>query len=242
MFFLRRRRHPINDEDLSAYVDGQLEAAARARLEAHIDACAACREALGELRALRRALRELPRAAAPRSFALREADVRPPEAPRPAGALVRAPALLGGVAMVAFVAFGVLVGVDALTEPSARDAGDAAQGRLLGYTELAEEQVTEMAPPTADERRNALSADGELVMEGEVPVEEEDEPGLPASGPVTEAPPSASPSPMPTAAPRAGAEADDDARTRLRAAEAATAAVALVAGGSLALVWWRRRA
>ena len=34
---------------------------------------------------------------------------------------------------------------------------------------------------------------------------------------------------------------NDDDSSRLRIAEAATAAVALAAGGSLALVWWRRR-
>ncbi|MCH7717978.1 MAG: zf-HC2 domain-containing protein, partial [Chloroflexi bacterium] len=54
----------MGDQELSAYVDGQLPSAARARLEEHVQACAACREALEELRALRGALRELPRAAA----------------------------------------------------------------------------------------------------------------------------------------------------------------------------------
>jgi hypothetical protein len=38
------------------------------------------------------------------------------------------------------------------------------------------------------------------------------------------------------------AEAEDDARAPLRLAEGATAALALVAASSLALVWWRRRA
>ena len=38
------------------------------------------------------------------------------------------------------------------------------------------------------------------------------------------------------------AEAEDDGLTPLRVAEGATAALALVAASSLALVWWRRRA
>ena len=38
------------------------------------------------------------------------------------------------------------------------------------------------------------------------------------------------------------AEAGDDGLTPLRVAEGATAALALVAASSLALVWWRRRA
>jgi len=47
-------------EQLSAYLDGELEGAARARVEAHVSACAACREELEELRALDVDLRRLP--------------------------------------------------------------------------------------------------------------------------------------------------------------------------------------
>ncbi|MCH7838168.1 MAG: zf-HC2 domain-containing protein, partial [Chloroflexi bacterium] len=121
MFFWRK--HPIRDVDLSAYVDGQLEPPARDRLEAHIETCTPCREALAELRALRSALQELPPATAPRSFALREADVRA-EA-KPSLTPARPPALLGGLASVALVAFVALVGVDVLGQPSAQRDADA---------------------------------------------------------------------------------------------------------------------
>lgn len=121
MFFWRK--HPIRDVDLSAYVDGQLEPPARDRLEAHIETCTPCREALAELRALRSALQELPPATAPRSFALREADVRA-EA-KPSLTPARPPALLGGLASVALVAFVALVGVDVLGQPSTRGDADA---------------------------------------------------------------------------------------------------------------------
>ena len=109
-------RHPVSGSDLSAYVDGQLGEAARGRVDAHIDACASCREALAELRALRSAIRELPRASAPRSFSLREADVQP-LTPQPSG-FSRAMPALSAVAMVAFLGFWALVGLDASGWPS----------------------------------------------------------------------------------------------------------------------------
>jgi hypothetical protein len=63
---------------LSAYLDGMLDANARARLEAHLADCAACRQQLAELRRVRALMRALPQPALPRSFLL------PVEAPQPA--------------------------------------------------------------------------------------------------------------------------------------------------------------
>jgi len=57
-------------ESLSAYIDGELEAAAAERLEAHLAACEGCRLELQQLRATAAALRDLPEAEAPRSFTL----------------------------------------------------------------------------------------------------------------------------------------------------------------------------
>ncbi|MDI3341474.1 MAG: zf-HC2 domain-containing protein [Sphaerobacter sp.] len=68
----------IPDELLSAYLAGDLEdPAAAERIERHLAACARCRAALGELRALRHLLRDLPAPAVPRSFALTPDMVRP---------------------------------------------------------------------------------------------------------------------------------------------------------------------
>ncbi|MBI4570863.1 MAG: zf-HC2 domain-containing protein [Chloroflexi bacterium] len=220
-----RPRHPVNDSDLSAYVDGALEGAARARVDVHVDACAACREALAGLREVRRALGALPRARAPRSFALREADVRP--APRPAMTPPgRAPALLGGLAAAAFLAFGVLVGVDltAGTSPTHQQTagplsfeaarGDATQGEQ---------------PPVADATTLAAAAPTSLGIAAATP--EPDAGAAPKEDVFTggdETAPSAN-----------GAE---DGRSGLRVAEGALAGVALVAGASLLLVRRRRRA
>lgn len=219
------RRHPVRDEDLSALLDGALDVARRARVEAHVETCDACRVALDELRAVRVALAALPRAQAPRSFALRPADVEAaPVPPAPAG-LGRAPALLGGLAMVSFVAFFVLLGVDLSDgsgEPSAGPGVSTASGVEEQYDaaggdgEERDDNAAELSPPTE-------------VTAGEEPADLPD-PVAPDAGDA--APPAEEPI-------RRASDPDDDAYWR--AAEAAAAALGLVAVGSLALVWWRRR-
>ena len=57
-------------DQLSAYIDGELEAAAAERLETHLAACEGCRLELEQLRATAAALRDLPEVQAPRSFTL----------------------------------------------------------------------------------------------------------------------------------------------------------------------------
>ncbi|MGB2695852.1 MAG: zf-HC2 domain-containing protein [Dehalococcoidia bacterium] len=105
------RRHPVSDEQLSAYLDEQLVAAAGARVQAHVESCASCRQTLDELRAMRSALRSLPSVAAPRSYTLREADVQTPAYVQPGWPSRTMPAL-SGLTAAALVAFVVLVGVD----------------------------------------------------------------------------------------------------------------------------------
>lgn len=55
---------------LSAYLDGQLSARDRRRLEGHLGRCAACHRDMGELRVTVQTLRRLPTLALPRSFTL----------------------------------------------------------------------------------------------------------------------------------------------------------------------------
>jgi len=60
---------------LSAYADGELDARAVERIEAHLAGCEPCREELEGLRLTSAALAGLPEAEVPRSFALRPAQV-----------------------------------------------------------------------------------------------------------------------------------------------------------------------
>ena len=305
MFFCRK--HPIRDVDLSTYVDGQLEPPARDRLEAHIETCTPCREALAELRALRSALQELPPATAPRSFALREADIRT-EA-KPSLTPARPPALLGGLASVALVAFVALVGVDVLGQPSSqRDAdatramsaealedeakvpllaGDDAVGAtptLDGAIGLSSERqetpvdinnttfgglTDDEAGPETDEMGEIGNADGtayntfgatpecppnrECVQlrlsdnaNGEAELELECPSGSACVRVSSNTNGEAEPAPEGTteaaleAASDLAVEPADGSRLPLRVGEVAAAAVALVAGGSFALIWRRR--
>lgn len=106
---LFQRTHRPGAEQLSAYLDGRLDVAAAARIEAHVTACDACRNRLAELRATRDVLRSLPETEPPRSFRLRQSDVEAPLRARPAPPMVRAMPMLGAAAVVVFVA---VVGVD----------------------------------------------------------------------------------------------------------------------------------
>src|ERR1700677_2846646 len=57
---------------LQAYFDGELDALAAAAFEAHLESCAECRAALGDLEVMRSALRtELPYERAPAALAAR---------------------------------------------------------------------------------------------------------------------------------------------------------------------------
>ncbi len=243
-----RRRHPIGDEELNAYIDGELDAAASSRVEAHMESCAACRETVGELRTVSQALQSLPRVQAPRSFALREVDVEPAPA-RTAGWLAGATPLLGGVAAVAFLAFFVLVGVDVTDRSEDSDAMSAGASLSSEMTERNTALDAEMPEglPEADEAtrdaENALPSAGD----GAAPPEEaplaaagDDIPNddLSNNGDVI----SDEGGPDDTSGGFQVLEPGDDDSSRLRIAEAATAAVAIAAGGLLALVWWRRRA
>lgn len=108
-------RHRRFRDQLSAYIDGALDPPAAARLEAHLAQCAPCRVELEQLRATVAALRELPEAEAPRSFALspeRAAVRRPavPAAPLAFGARIAAAGVAVALAAVLVVDLGDLGG------------------------------------------------------------------------------------------------------------------------------------
>lgn len=238
MFFWRRS-HAISEEQLSAYIDGQLDDADAARLEAHAESCSACRDALAELRTVRSTLRELPQVAAPRSFALREADVRPAPATRVSGG--RAPALLGGLASVALVAFLTLVSVDVLDRGSS--GGDAATVSGAAADRSTTEQQysdAEVGDGETQLRENTLGQSG-APSAGSAATPAAREPAV--TGPVPAADDGAQPEGgAPEATTRAAVDDDGVSDALLRAGEVAAAAVALAAAGGFAFAWRRRRA
>ena len=83
-------------ENLSAYLDGALNAHERSRLEAQLSSDPTLKTALEELRAVRAVLRQLPKRRAPRNFTLtpQQAGLRQP-APRAVPFLRLASALTG---------------------------------------------------------------------------------------------------------------------------------------------------
>jgi hypothetical protein len=113
--FLRPRRsdHP-SPEELSAYLDGQLDQTSRTWVDAHVRGCERCAREVASLRATVRLLAALPQVAAPRSFALRDDAIRSRRG-------VWWDASLRAAAAVAAVLFVVLGIVDA-AQPSERQA------------------------------------------------------------------------------------------------------------------------
>jgi hypothetical protein len=240
------RSHPVDDATLNGYVDGELDDADRARVDAHAATCPACRDALTELVVLRESLSALPRARAPRSFALRESDVREEARPQP-GTLQRWQPALSGVAVMAFAAFFLLVGIDMLsvssTTPdslltaddaeSPEDAGQGAEAPAAGDGDQ-------------DERGPAPAAeDSDADVDGEDGLIESSE-GFVSSPEATRAAGFSASPPAPSAtaqpAPSDKEAGDDDTNVALRVAEALAALIALAASGALAVAWWRRRA
>jgi hypothetical protein len=103
--------HRPDGEAISAWLDGALDPAASAKLEAHVAACDACRARAGELRAVRASLAVLPDVEAPRSFRLTPQRLEAPaprRAPAPSPWMRYAPA----VSAAALVVFAVLLSVD----------------------------------------------------------------------------------------------------------------------------------
>ncbi len=232
-----RGRHEVREEDLSAYVDGELNASALQRVEAHLEGCAACRESVTELRAVRQSVKELPRVPVPRSFVLREADVAAAPTKAGGGLFGTVTPLLSGVAAIALVAFVVLAGFDITSDSDG--FSDGSTGRTSGSTLSlpAESEQPELAPSTESAVPPAVGlsdddgTDGEGDTQGGVPSYAADEEPLTDRGQDDQR----------GTFGQEVALAEDTNETGLRIAEAIAAGVAAVAGGAALVIWWRRR-
>jgi hypothetical protein len=143
-------RHRRLREQLSVYIDGELDSAAAERLEVHVEECERCRKELEQLRATATALRDLPEAEVPRSFVLTPQRVAAPRrvAPVPARltfgmriAAAGVAAALAAVLVVDFGDFGANGGTD-----------DAPDGAFMTQTQMADREMEGL--------EEARSADG----------------------------------------------------------------------------------
>lgn len=233
---LFQRSIHASDDDLSAYLDGRLAAATRERIDGHLPGCAICQRALEGLRAVRAALQALPAVRAPRSFALREVEVRPGAR---AGGAARAMPLLSGMTAAALLAFFALVGFDiagsgsSSSSPS-RAALPAAQGTSFGAAEsLSPSKALAMTATFA----NAAGAPDTLQPESTPDLSNAtafaDQPGTLA---FQVAPSVVTPTPATLVAPSESSGND----MAMHVAEAALASMALASGAGVIIVSRRR--
>lgn len=150
-WFNRHRRYR---DDLSAYIDGELPPERTANSEAHLEVCQGCRRELEGLRATALALRDLPPAAVPRSFALTPEQAGRPAGRRPASGV---PAITAGLRLASAglaVALAVVVVVDLSS------SGDSGGERAAGPAALQPRMEAKSADTSADRALGPMEAGG----------------------------------------------------------------------------------
>lgn len=189
MFWFDRHRR-LRDQ-LSAYIDGALDPPAAGRLEAHLGECEGCRTELEQLRSTVAALRELPEAQAPRSFALspERAAVRGPAvpaAPLAFGARLAAAGVAVALAAVLVVDLGDLGGDGATEEVSAPQMTaerEADEGEMEGEGAAPAAVPEPYGTPAAAEDAGADFMRDTGAGAGETPAAGPDEVDAPAAAP-----------------------------------------------------------
>jgi hypothetical protein len=185
MFWFNRHRR-LRDQ-LSAYIDGELDASAAERLERHLAECGRCRQEMEQLRATVAALQELPAVEPPRSFTLSPERVapRPPmpvASPLAFGARIAAAGVAAALAVVLIVDLGDFGG-DGVTD-------DATAPQMMRSEADEEESEAAGGAPAAEDEEETFMGDAETDQVEEPPPTE--------GGQET---PAAAPSPMPTVPP-----------------------------------------
>ncbi len=171
----------LDVELLSAYLDRQTTVAERARVESHLQTCAACRAELESLRRTVAVLAAMPRVPVPRAFTLSEAQVGlRRQAARPSwyGGLLRG---LGAVTALALV---VVVTATLVSRPgwtpgamTARQAPEQAPTQMVAMEAPAPAPAATQAEPAAEAAPAAVAAAVEepAVAALEAPAEVETE-------------------------------------------------------------------
>jgi anti-sigma factor RsiW len=153
-------RHRKWRDDLSAYVDGELNAARLAGLEAHLASCESCRQELAELQATKSLLRQLPEVQAQRSFAVPSGHVVK-RTPAPAPWL----GALRGATVATVAALALLLAVDFVSVDMSDDESASFQAAPAAQQTTAESAAgaaeATQTPIAADQRaREAPASDG----------------------------------------------------------------------------------
>ncbi|MBQ10232.1 MAG: hypothetical protein CMJ45_01635 [Planctomyces sp.] len=166
MLIFRKGHTHIKQDDLSAYLDGQVSGTDAARIDQRLAQCADCREELDALRSTVSMLQRMPELTLPRSFVM----PGPPPAPiaiRPAAPLRMPQWVYSGSAAVAALVLAVLISADVsgllapdlpvrTLESTAAAAPQAAPERLEAD---GAEAAVEMAAPLAPVAELAATAD-----------------------------------------------------------------------------------
>ena len=235
--WLKSYRHPLKEAELSAYLDGRLSPDRSRRLDEHLRSCDPCRRRLADLRALAEALREMPEAPVPRSFALTPEQVRAVRPVRPYAPAGRLYPVFRNAAAAALLLLFASVGADVFLQSHGERSEP--QGVMLGAQK-------EMAVPSAeggaaaDEEKSERQAFGENVATPASGTGALMPPGVPVPAPPGTPLPGAGLTPLPdlaltapetppaaeAARPAAAAEEEED-RVWLRALEGVLAGLAL---------------
>ncbi len=173
MFWFNRHRR--RRDQLSAYIDGELDASAAERLERHLAECGRCRQEMEQLRATVAALQELPAVEPPRSFTLSPERVapRPPmpvASPLAFGARIAAAGVGAALAVVLVVDLGDFAGDG--TQREAPSIEMAAEGEADGGDAVpapAEGAETPAAPSENDSELGFMSGNADKEAEEEEP-------------------------------------------------------------------------
>ncbi len=159
MRLLRFRRHPVSEEQLSAYLDGRLSASDKERIDSHIRSCGACAGKLAETRALAAELQRLPRVKAPRSFAISPqmaAELRRDRQTQQRTSARRAYlGLSGATAAAALVLIGLVAGTALM---SSGNNGTPASGPVAASRQTAASPESKSLAPAAPENPPLLGS------------------------------------------------------------------------------------
>lgn len=146
-------RHRGFSHQLSAYIDGRLSDREGRALEEHLATCLSCQRELQELRATVEALRSLPLAEAPRSFALRPEQIapRPSRWPAPSLGALAIPMRLAAASLAVALAVLVLVDVGDWGGDGALTPGTPAAERATAPSQAQDQGQAAQAPsPSAE--------------------------------------------------------------------------------------------